>query len=225
MPDLTSYSSIIFDCDGVIFNSNSVKTEAFRVVASSYGDKAANRLVDYHLEHGGVSRYEKFRYFLESVLGLVAEPGKAISENPAYKSLLHDYANTVERLLISCDVSPGLLKLKQQTADAKWFVVSGGDQAELRTLFKNREIEHLFDGGIFGSPQSKDQILSREIKGDSIKRPAIFLGDSKYDYFVSKDFNLDFIFINAWTDVIDWIDFVSINQIDTVPLIRDLVTK
>jgi len=30
------YSAVVFDCDGVIFDSNGLKTQAFRKVLSSY---------------------------------------------------------------------------------------------------------------------------------------------------------------------------------------------
>lgn len=53
---LQSDTTLVFDCDGVVLNSNRIKTEAFRVVAAPYGDAAAGALVQYHLAHGGISR-------------------------------------------------------------------------------------------------------------------------------------------------------------------------
>ena len=35
------YKTIVFDCDGVILNSNKLKTDAFRIVAKNYGDEEA----------------------------------------------------------------------------------------------------------------------------------------------------------------------------------------
>ena len=46
--------------------------------------------------------------------------------------------------------------------DTCWLVASGGDQAELHDVFEKRGISHLFNGGIFGSPDTKEQILLRE---------------------------------------------------------------
>jgi beta-phosphoglucomutase-like phosphatase (HAD superfamily) len=64
----TAYKTLVFDCDGVILDSNQIKTEAFNRVGLQFGSEAANELVSYHLQHGGVSRYQKFEYFWVDVL-------------------------------------------------------------------------------------------------------------------------------------------------------------
>ena len=64
MKELKSYKNLIFDCDGIILNSNKIKTEAFKEVVSHYGDNAAEELVKFHVMNGGISRYEKFKFNL-----------------------------------------------------------------------------------------------------------------------------------------------------------------
>ena len=63
--DITNYKTIVFDCDGVILNSNKIKIDVFYDVAINFGASAsqAQALVDYHVKFGGVSRYRKFDYF------------------------------------------------------------------------------------------------------------------------------------------------------------------
>ena len=68
MNKLDSYKSFIFDCDGVILNSNKIKSNAFYEVASKYGKKEAKKLVNYHINNGGISRYKKFEYFSNNIL-------------------------------------------------------------------------------------------------------------------------------------------------------------
>jgi len=51
----------------------------------------------------------------------------------------------------------------------------------LREVFTQRDLAPLFDGGIFGSPDTKDSILSRELANGNIQPPALFLEDSRYD--------------------------------------------
>ena len=65
---IDGYSSLIFDCDGVLLNSNSVKTEAFYRATLPYGENAARAMVDFHVSNGGISRYEKFNYFLREIV-------------------------------------------------------------------------------------------------------------------------------------------------------------
>ena len=44
------YSSLIFDCDGVILNSNQIKTEAFKQIFEPFGLKASNEMIDFHIK-------------------------------------------------------------------------------------------------------------------------------------------------------------------------------
>ncbi len=56
-------TNIFFDFDGVIAESVSAKTDAFKEMYLPYGEKIAEEVVDYHIKNGGVSRYEKFRHW------------------------------------------------------------------------------------------------------------------------------------------------------------------
>ena len=62
------YKSIVFDCDGVILNTNKIKTEGFRVSTKNYKNEYVELLVKYHLLNGGISRFRKFEYFLDEIL-------------------------------------------------------------------------------------------------------------------------------------------------------------
>lgn len=211
--DLSKYKTLVFDCDGVILDSNRVKTEAFYQAALPYGEDHANFLVDYHRARGGISRFEKFRFFLEEHLGIDDAGGER------REKLLITYANNVKEGLLACACTPGLHELRDRTPDARWMVVSGGKQDELREVFSSRKIDHLFDGGIFGSPDPKDEILEREINNGSLQREAIFLGDSEYDYRVASKFGLDFLFVFHWTEMPGWRRFCSHEKIESVAFV------
>lgn len=196
MINIKKYKTLVFDCDGVVLDSNKVKTEAFYQAALSYGKAAADALVSYHVRHGGVSRYKKFEYFLEHIVA--GQEGLGLDE------LLHSYATSVEQGLLQCSVAPGLQLLREAMQDSRWLIVSGGDQNELRDIFLRRKISDLFDGGIFGSPDTKEVILEREIARDNILLPALFLGDSKYDHVAASSVGLDFLFVSAWSEFKEW---------------------
>lgn len=201
--NLANYKTLVFDCDGVILDSNTIKTEAFYHAALPYGAAAAEALVQYHVSNGGISRYKKFAFFLDHLLTDFGEKESVRNESEydeAIESLLTQYAASVAEGLSQCNVAEGLTQLRHQTSHARWLVVSGGDQKELREVFRERGIDHLFDGGIFGSPDTKDTILSRESATQNIARPALFLGDSHYDYRASRDAGLDFVFLNGWSE-------------------------
>ena len=204
---IKEYKTIIFDCDGVVLNSNKVKTEAFYSTALLFGKAAAERLVKYHVERGGISRYEKFQWFIDSL----TEEDLAQSESePNLDSLLATYASEVHKGLRSCEVAEGLAELREKTKGSTWLIVSGGDQAELRELFTERDIAQYFDGGIFGSPDSKEVIMNRERELGNIKSPAVFIGDSQYDYTaVDSVGGIDFIFVTDWSEFDSYKQFFS----------------
>jgi len=208
---LSEYDTLVFDCDGVVLNSNQVKTQAFFDVAKQYGLEAANKLVEYHVLHGGVSRYKKFEYFIQVILN------KEIKKEEL-DSLLKLFAQTVRKGLLACDIAEGLDTLREQTKGARWLIVSGGDQKELREIFELRKIASFFDGGIFGSPDNKELILRREEAKGNIKGKGLFLGDSQYDYQAAVQAQMDFMFISKWSE---W--EMPRPVLDSVPSLKDLL--
>lgn len=211
------YTTLVFDCDGVVLDSNKVKTEAFYQATLPYGKSAAQAMVDYHVANGGVSRYKKFAHFLEQIA-----PHHAEQQGPDLEALLQTYAGYVREGLLSCEVAPGLEALRQKTPNARWLIVSGGDQTELRDVFASRGIAEWFDGGIFGSPDTKDEILARELASGNIQQPALFLGDSKYDYHAASAAGLDFVFLSGWSEVERWEAWVKQKNIKSVASLSEL---
>ena len=216
---LADYTTLIFDCDGVVLDSNKVKSEAFYQATLPYGEAAAQAMVDYHVANGGISRYKKFTHFLEKIVPAYAD----LQQRPDLEALLQAYASHVRGGLLSCDLAPGLEVLRQKTPNARWLIVSGGDQAELRDVFAERSIAEWFDGGIFGSPDTKEELLARELASDNIQHPALFLGDSKYDYQAASFVSLDFVFLSGWSEVADWESWAQEKQLASVGSVQSLL--
>jgi len=213
--DLSQYQTLIFDCDGVILNSNKIKTQAFYDVAKIYGHESAQALKDYHIRNGGISRYKKFEFLIKNIL-------RKPIETRELNKLLSNFSKEVKKALLTCESATNIEALREKTKNTNWLIVSGGDQAELREVFKKRGLDSYFDGGIFGSPHTKDEILSNTTNSGLIKHPALYIGDSKYDYLVSSEFNLDFIFVSGWTDVVDWESFIFENSIISTKYLSDI---
>lgn len=213
--NLAKYQTLVFDCDGVVLNSNKVKTEAFFKAALPYGEAAAQQLVNYHVARGGISRYKKFEWFIENVV--------AAQEGPNLEQLLAAYATEVKHGLLTCDIAEGLTELRAKTPQANWLIVSGGDQQELREVFAARDLAKYFDGGIFGSPDSKDTILARELALANIKQPALFLGDSRYDHVAASTAKLDFIFLHNWSEFEQWPQYCESQLITTIKSVSQLL--
>jgi HAD superfamily hydrolase (TIGR01549 family) len=214
--DLTKYQTLVFDCDGVILNSNKIKTQAFYDVAKVYGHKPAQILKDYHIQNGGISRYKKFEYLFTNIL-------QKTTEAQELNKLLSHFSKEVKNALLTCEVAKNIKELRDKTKDSKWLIVSGGDQAELREVFKQRELNVYFDGGIFGSPDDKDIILKNEKEDGNISEKSLFLGDSMYDYQAAAAAKIDFVFISQWSEVEKWKSWVEENRIKCVKNIKDLI--
>jgi phosphoglycolate phosphatase-like HAD superfamily hydrolase len=216
--DLKKYKTIVFDCDGVILDSNITKIDSYFRTAKKLGatNEQAQALVDHHVKFGGISRYPKFVWYVEEVLGQVAS-------KEAVQEYLDAFSLAVTKGLSRCKIADGLSELREALPEVNWLVVSGGDQSEIRTLFDKRELADLFNGGLFGSPDNKDEILSREVANGNIQLPALFIGDSKYDYESSTRAGLDFVFLSDWTDVPDWKTFCASKQIDVCRNIQSLL--
>lgn len=213
--------ALLFDCDGVILDSNALKTQAFRAVGEQFGPDAARALVDYHLAHGGVSRYRKFEYLLSEILGEAPDADRVAS-------LAADYGAAVRRGLLECAVAPGLEQLRVRTREYRWCIVSGGDQAELRDVFAVRGLDYMFDGGIHGSPTPKADLLEALSASIDVER-SVFLGDSEYDHACARQQRIRFVFVHGWTEMRDWVGFCRRNGVpavrgvaDALPLIMEI---
>mgnify|MGYP001470246131 CR=1 FL=1 len=194
--NLSIYNSIIFDCDGVILNSNKIKTEGFRITTKNFKREDTELLIKFHLLNGGISRFKKFEYFLDKILP--SDPSR--KRNLLLEEFLDKYQSYTQQEMLNSEVTSELNSLRLNTKNKKWFIVSGGEQNQLESIFKYKKIDHLFDGGIYGSPKDKDQIFKEEISKGNLVLPSLYLGDSKYDHIVSNLNGLDFIFVYEWTE-------------------------
>lgn len=216
--DIKKYKTIVFDCDGVVLDSNVVKTEAYFRTAKNLGhtDAQAQALVDYHVKLGGISRYHKFEWYLREVLN------QPVTDQ-AVQILLDEFARELEVGLMECSIAKGLPELRKATSNSNWMILSGGDQQEIRTLFAKRKLTEYFDGGLFGSPDNKDEVLAREKASDNVQMPALFIGDSKYDYEAANRAGLDFVFVSDWTEVPDWQEYCSEHHLKVLNNISQLL--
>ncbi|MDC3095321.1 HAD family hydrolase [Prochlorococcus sp. AH-716-M06] len=217
MENLDKFKTLIFDCDGVILNSNKLKTNAFFQTTLGINEESALELVEYHLQNGGISRNKKFEFYLTEILPKYSKIELNI------ETLLNSYSEFLEKNLENCEMIDCLSKLKDRFNKQNRLLVSGGNQKELRILFNKKGISSFFSNGIFGSPDSKEIIIQREIDLLNIIYPAIYFGDSKYDFEVSRKYDIEFVFVSNWTDMRYWQEFVNKNQLKSIDTLCDLL--
>lgn len=216
MRDIQEYKTIVFDCDGVLLNSNKTKVQAYYDVAKRMGgtDKQAQAFVEYHIAKGSFPRNGKIQHYLKYIVEQAETPARMQQYLDAFDQIL-------DESLMQCELAVGLLDLKAKTKHSRWMVLSGGDQTGLRKIFERRDLSQYFECGVFGGPEIKEHVLARELANGNIQFPALFVGDSKYDHQASTGAGLDFVFLSDWTEVKDWQAYCRNNAIT----VRDRLIK
>lgn len=193
---LGRYDSYVFDCDGVLLDSNRIKTEAFRELALPFGADVADQLVRYHQAFGGVSRFAKIRHLVRDIL-------KHASPEPVETDLLTRFGELVVSKINRCATLPGVETLLDSLPDkSNRFVVSGGLQCEVQGTLAARGLASRFDG-IYGSPRPKEVIFSELRESGALGR-AVFFGDAVYDAEMADRFSMDFVFVYGVSEVDGW---------------------
>ena len=108
MNKLDTYDTFVFDCDGVILNSNNYKSEAFFKSTLKYGKENAKKFKNYHIKNGGISRNIKFKYFFETIL-------KKKDYSKDLDEAINVYSDIVKIDLEKSDITPNLSQLKKNT--------------------------------------------------------------------------------------------------------------
>lgn len=178
--------AIIFDFDGVICESVEAKTEAFRRLFADY-PQHLERIIEYHMVNGGISRFEKFKTIYRDFLKkeLSPEESKRLGEKFTEYSL---------DVVLKCPFVDGAYDfLQKYHKKVLLFVASGTPQEEIDCVVQGRGLEEFFTG-VFGSPAKKHQILTNILREHSLKQEeAVFVGDSINDYDGAREVGVGFI--------------------------------
>ena len=204
MINIDKYDFFIFDCDGVILDSNKLKSDAFSEALPDESPDLVEEFVAYHKNNGGISRYEKFKYYFEDMK-------KQVNAEIEITNALNNFAAIVSEGLLKCNYIPGVVELIGElfNLNKRLFVVSGSDEKELIQVFRKRGIDYYFEN-IYGSPANKKENTRKVVESLNEGKIGIFFGDSKSDYDASKKFGLDFVFVKGYSE---WVNDLKILDI------------
>ena len=186
------FEVILWDFDGVIIDSNSVREFGFREVLKEFDPEQVEQLIDFHNANGGWSRYVKFRYFYEEIL-----------KQPISESNVQELANRFSSIMVESLPNPELLIeetvrfIQEMHSNGKQMhIVSGSDGNELRTLCEQLELSKYFLS-INGSPTPKSALVKEIITVGKISTSQYCLiGDAVNDYNAANQNEIQFFGYN-----------------------------
>lgn len=177
---------LILDFDGVIVESNDVKTEAFRQLFSRFPEHA-DAMMAYHHANVSVTRFVKF----DQLLKLLNRAGDSLLR----AELAEEFSLRVFDRMRDVPLVPGAeLLLGTVYGRVPMYLASVTPADELERILRQRNLLHWFTD-VYGcppwtKPKAILDVLAREQVGHS---EALLIGDSAGDQSAAQETGVDFL--------------------------------
>jgi HAD superfamily hydrolase (TIGR01549 family) len=182
-----SCRALIFDFDGVIVESEHIKSRAFEALYREHGAAVAAAAVAHHQANGGISRRKKIRHLHRALLGIELDEEKV-------HELCRRFSTLVEDEVAGCDWVPGAKEvLASHFGRRPLFVVSGTPQDELTRIVERRGLARWFVE-VHGSPPEKATTIRAILARHDLDPGAVlFVGDAAADWRAARETGVRFI--------------------------------
>lgn len=178
--------SIIFDFDGVIVESAEIKTEAFKELFADY-PKKIEQIVHYHLVNAGISRYVKFRYIYEQILGKDLRKDKEFELGRRFSKIVW------QKILDAPFVAGAKEFLDTYKKKYQFFIASGTPEEELHNIIRAKGLQGYFKE-IHGSTKKKADIINNIINNyNFVREEVVYVGDAQSDRIAAEQAGISFI--------------------------------
>ena len=185
---------LILDFDGVVIESNMVKTEAFQSVFSRFPEYAETMMA-FHHANVSLSRFAKFQHLL-TLMGR--------SDDAAFKAeIAADFSRLVLKGIEAVPLVPGAeMFLRTVTTRLPVYLASVTPAEELSMILAERGLTHWFRN-VYGCPPWTKPSAIRDVLSREAVKPgeALLIGDSAGDQraaqvtdvvFLARDSGLSF---------------------------------
>jgi phosphoglycolate phosphatase-like HAD superfamily hydrolase len=178
---------IFLDFDGVICESCEIKNQAYYNSYIKFGPEIAQKALDYHLMHGGVSRVKLFPILHKMYLG------REISKEE-HEEMCKNFTSMVEENVVKAELTKGCEQFLAKYCDQiLFFVSSGTPQDEMRRIVEKKHLNKYFKS-VLGSPDTKETHINKVLSEYNIsKEDALFIGDATTDRDAAKNTGIHFI--------------------------------
>lgn len=170
-------NNILWDFDGVILDSMPIRDYGFRKIFENFDDSLVNRLIEYHNQNGGLSRFHKIKYFYNELL-----------KQDITEEQVNQYAERFSEVMRNELINPKYLILDSVEFIQKnhqrfnFHIVSGSEHHELNYLCENLGISQYFLS-INGSPTPKIDLVKNVLDTYGYQRnDTVLIGDSVNDF-------------------------------------------
>jgi phosphoglycolate phosphatase-like HAD superfamily hydrolase len=183
---MSAIRALILDFDGVILESNDLKTAAFERVFGRFPEHAG-AMMDYHRAHVPESRYAKFRHLVVDRLGRPAD-------DPLLEELAEAFSAETRRQVAACPMVEGAgAFLDDVTARVPVFLASVTPQAELDAILDLRGLRRYFERAYGCPPWTKASAIADILTGLDGPQGVVFVGDSAGDQRAGAATGVEFI--------------------------------
>lgn len=182
--------AILFDVDGVLIDSLTVKGEAFADVFDDIPD-SRQTVVDFHLAHGGVTRSVKIANLHQQLLGIAPD-----SQDLDVR--VRRFAERVRQRVIDAPEVPGArAALERWSERCPLHAVSATPNDEVFEILAARGVAGFFMS-IHGWPPAKGDIVVSVLEQNTYEpRQTILVGDSHEDLTAALHAGAQFVHFQA----------------------------
>ena len=184
---ITRFDALIFDFDGVLVESTDIKTRAFGALYEDYGQEIVDQVIAYHKINTGISRFRKFQYFQEKILGI---PYQEVDGT----LLSNEFSKIVVDAVVESSYVVGAKKFLEVHKDLiPMFVASGTPDNELHEIVERRDMLKYFVS-VFGTPSTKGEIIKKVLQEHAFIPPRVLMiGDALADLDGARESGVGFI--------------------------------
>ena len=221
MRQFFDYDVYVFDCDGVLLDSNTIKIDAMKSALASIKGVIAGRdeCVEVFKRNFGSTLEQHMNRFFDDCLTLDHNADAAELRD----SLIKKYMSHVDQRDPNAEILP-MAETVLQRISAPCFVASGAEVGQLRKVLKTVGLIKYFEG-VFGAPEKKIEVLGRLRTKFQDKSNFVMVGDAIADFNAAEANDFDFFGVTKFSNaphelrrlcnepyskvVYDWVELVK----------------
>lgn len=191
---ITKFEQVIFDLDGVIIDSNTLKVDCIRESLCDFETGVVESFLREFSKSFGQTRVYHFKNFYFNYLK------RDVDFDLFYQRYAGRYAELLKERYCNAPICEYADEIIYYLFDnqVKLYVATGTNTTEAETVLKAKRLHHYFDG-IFGSPLEKKNIING-LLNEKIpsKEKTIFIGDAVHDFDCAHTNQTPFLFVERY---------------------------